>query len=221
MRWTDAPVHFIDFEGSIASGILEYGVVTLRGGEIVAAHTRLCRPSGRIRAEDSAVHHLTAREVEGRAPFSEDFGFFAGLRETGPFAAHFAGAENSLIKSVWPYARTSPDFSRRGAETAEWGPWIDTGRLCAELLPTVISLQLETLIGKLGLTGPLGDLAVQYCPADRRFYHAALFDALAGALLLRLLLNRPEMTGATLHWLSMTSSGDSRKRSAMQQDTLF
>ena len=34
------PIHVIDFEGSRQSGIVEYGVVTLHGAEIVAAHTR-------------------------------------------------------------------------------------------------------------------------------------------------------------------------------------
>src|SRR5262245_4964405 len=116
MRWTDVPIHFIDFEGSVASGILEFGVATIRGGEIVETRTRLCRSTGRIRAEDAAVHRLTARKVDGQALFVEEFEYFAGLREKGPLAAHFAGVENGLLKSVWPYARTSPDFSRLGAQ---------------------------------------------------------------------------------------------------------
>lgn len=221
MRWTDVPIHFIDFEGSVASGILEFGVVTLQGGEVVSTRTRLCRAIGRIRAEDSAVHHLTAREVESQALFADEFAFFAGLRESGPLAAHFAGAENSLIKSVWPYARTSRDFSRPGAQTAEWGPWIDTGRLWAELYPKCGSLQLESLVGSLGLRPALDALAVAHCPAERRFFHAALYDALAGSLLLRELLAKPELSSATLPWLLQISVSDVGKRTGMQQDTLF
>jgi hypothetical protein len=34
MIWTEQTIHFIDFEGAIAGGILEYGVVTLLGGEM-------------------------------------------------------------------------------------------------------------------------------------------------------------------------------------------
>lgn len=221
MRWTDVPIHFIDFEGSVASGVLEFGVATLRGGEVVSTRTRLCRPTGRIRAEDSAVHQLTSREVEGQAPFADEFDYFASLREKGALAAHFAGTENGLLKSVWPYARTSPDFSRPDAQTAEWGPWIDTGRLWAELYPRTGSLQLEALVESLGLRAQLEVLAVAHCPVDRRFFHAALYDALAGALLLRGLLLRPELAQATLPWLFQASSGDSQKRSGMQQDTLF
>ena len=39
--WKDTPVHFIDFEGNSTSGIIEFGVVTLRGGEIAETRTRL------------------------------------------------------------------------------------------------------------------------------------------------------------------------------------
>ena len=56
---------FLDFEGSLASGILEYGVVTLVGGGIAETATRLCRGTGRIRAADTAVHGLGERDVAG------------------------------------------------------------------------------------------------------------------------------------------------------------
>ena len=112
MLWTDTLIHFIDFEGSRASGILEFGVVTLRSGAIDATRTRCCAATGRVSAEDSAVHGLSAGAVAAEAPFAADWEYFARLRETGPLAAHFAAAENSLLKSVWPYARQSPDFAR-------------------------------------------------------------------------------------------------------------
>lgn len=221
MRWTDVPIHFIDFEGSVGSGILEFGVVTLRGGKIVETRTRLCRPTGRIREEDSAVHRLTSREVAGHAPFADEFGYFAGLREVGPFAAHFAGAENSLLKSVWPYGREAPDFSRPDARSADWGPWIDTGRLASELSLAAGSLQLETMAGSLGLQPELDALADRHCPTDRRFFHAALYDALAGALVLLALLGKLAPPDATLRWLLQRSVGSALKRTEMQQDTLF
>jgi len=39
MRWTEQPVFFIDFEGSLATGVLEYGVATLLGGRVTATRT--------------------------------------------------------------------------------------------------------------------------------------------------------------------------------------
>jgi DNA polymerase-3 subunit epsilon len=221
MRWSDLPIHFIDFEGSAGSGILEFGVVTLRGGQIAETRTRLCRAVGRIRVEDSAVHHLTAQDLEAQAPFAAEFDYFARLRETGPLAAHFAGAENGLIKSVWPYPRTSPDFARPGGQLTDWGPWLDSARVMAELYPKTESLQLESLVGGVGLQAELDVLAVAHCPATRRFFHAALYDALAGALLLVQLLRRPELAEATLPWLLQMSTADAQKRASLQQGDLF
>ncbi len=221
MHWTDVPLHFIDFEGGASSGIIEFGVVTLRGGQIEATRTRLCRAVGRIRAEDSAVHHLTARDVAAHAAFVDEFDYFAGLRESGPLAAHFAGTENALLKAVWPYPRTSPDFARPGGALTDWGPWLDSGRLYAELYPNNESNQLEALVNVFGLQGELDALAVAHCPATRRFYHAALYDALAGSLLLLALLRRPELAKASIPWLLQMSTGNAAKREGLQQGDLF
>lgn len=223
MRWTDIPIHFIDFEGSVGSGIVEFGVATLQAGQVVATRTRLCRATGRIRAEDTAVHRLTSSEVAGQPLFTDGFDYFAGLRETGPLAAHFAGTENALLKSVWPYPRSSPDFARPGTDgkVADWGPWIDSGRLLAELFPKTESFQLESVVTALGLQAALDGLAGEHCPAERCFYHAALYDALAGSVVLLNVLQRPELVEATIPWLLQLSVGNTRKRSSMQQDTLF
>jgi DNA polymerase-3 subunit epsilon len=223
MRWTDVPIHFIDFEGGASSGIVEFGVVTLRNGLIERTRTRLCRAAGRIRPEDSAVHRLTARDVEASVPFAAEFDYFAGLRELGPLAAHFAGTENALLKAVWPYPRTSPDFARTGSggSVTDWGPWVDSGRVYAELYPRTESNQLGSLVSACGLQAELDGLAIVHCPVERRFYHAALYDALAGALLLLSLLRRPEFLAATIPWLLQMSTANSQKRSGLQQGNLF
>ena len=179
MSWTDQLIHFIDFEGSVASGILEYGVVSMKGGEIVDTETRRCRATGRVREEDVAVHGLAAAALEGEAPFGDEFDRFAQLRGTGPLAAHFAQAENTMIKSVWAYPRQSPDFLRLGNSMADWGPWVDTGRLYPQLYPGLESAKLGNVVQRCGLQAELDEAAEQYCPADRRQYHAALYDALS------------------------------------------
>jgi len=221
MRWTDTPIHFIDFEGNRTSGILEFGVVTLEAWEIAATRTRGCAPAGRVSAEDTAVHGLDAAGLAGMAPFAAEWEYFAGLRESGPLAAHYAQAENGLLKSVWPYPRTAPDFARPGKSTTEWGPWIDTGRLYPQLLRGIAGTKLEQLVVAGGLQPELDAQAARYCPAERRRYHAALYDALAGALLLRDLLRRPEFSAATLPWLLQQSTVDPEKRGALQQGDLF
>ena len=221
MPWTGQLIHFVDFEGSLASGILEYGVVTLRGAEILSTQTRLCRASGRIRAEDAALHGLDATAVAEHAPFADDFEAFAQWRESGPLAAHFANAENTLIKSVWPYPRTSPDFARPGRSVTEWGPWIDTGRLYPQLYPSLASAKLAEVVAAFGLQPQLDELAERHCPADRWRYHAALYDALAGALLLTRLASEPALAGQSCAWLLEMSTLDGDQRAALRQSGLF
>lgn len=221
MHWADATIHFIDFEGSRTSGILEFGVVTLGGGAITGVRTRRCAATGRIAPEDAVVHGLHAEALAGEAPFSAEWEYFAGLRESGPLAAHFANAENSLLKSVWAYPRAVPDFAQPGRSTSEWGPWIDTGRLYPQFFPQLGSSQLEQLVVSTGLQAELDALADAHCPADRRRYHAALYDALGGALLLLALLHRTELATATLPWLLQMSTLDPQKRGEMQQGGLF
>jgi len=221
MRWTEQLIFFLDFEGSLASGILEYGVVTLQGGQIAETKTRLCRATGRVRPEDVAVHGLREDDVAAQASFADDWEYFAGLRERGSFAAHYAQAENSLLKSVWPYPRTSPDFARLGERTAEWGPWIDTGRLYAQIRPQLPSGKLEELVRTCGLQGQLDALAAAHCPTARRHYHAALYDALAGALLLAGLAIEPALADKSVGWLLAMSTLNAEKRDALRQKELF
>lgn len=217
----DTPIHFIDFEGNAESGILEFGVVTLRGGEVGETRTRLCQPTGRIRAEDSRVHGLREPDLWDAAPFNEEWEFFAGLRQTGPLAAHFAQVENHLLRAVWDYPRSAPDFARPGTSVAEWGPWIDTGRLYPQCFPQLGESKLERLVAATGLQAELDALATQHTPLERRRYHAALYDALAGALLLRALLQRAEFASATLPWLLQMSTLNPERRQDLQQGELL
>jgi DNA polymerase-3 subunit epsilon len=219
--WTEQPIYFVDFEGSRASGILEFGVVEVLGGRVVSTRTGLCRPSGRVRPEDVAVHGLDEGMLAAHAPFGAEWEYFAGLRERGPLAAHYAGVENALLKSVWPYPRNSPDFARPGEHVIEWGPWIDSARLYAQLYPQFDSGRLETLVTACGLQGELDALAHEHCPAERRRYHAALYDALAGALLLASLAREPRLAVLTTMQLLALSTLDGEKRDALQQRELF
>jgi DNA polymerase III epsilon subunit-like protein len=221
MRWTEQPVYFIDFEGSLASGVLEYGVATLLGGRVTATMTRMCAPTGRVRAEDALIHGLREEALAGCAPFSSDWEVFAGLREKGPLAAHYSGAENSLLKAIWPYPRSSPDFARPGGRVVDWGPWIDTGRIYAQLYPGLESGRLETLVEACGLQAELDGLASTHCPAGRRRYHAALYDAIAGALLLGSLARHPQLAGLTVMQLLALSTLDPIKRASIVQRELF
>jgi DNA polymerase-3 subunit epsilon len=205
MTWADQPIHFIDFEGNATSGIIEFGVVTLRGGEITATQTRFCAAVGRVSVEDTAVHGLRAEQIAASAIFREEWAYFSGLRRSGPLAAHFAQAENYLLKTVWAYPQTVPDFARPGQMTTEWGPWIDTGRLYPQFFPALGDGKLQELVVAGGLQAELDALA----------------QRLGGALLLRSFLARPEFREATIPWLLQMSTLDGDKRSALQQGNLW
>lgn len=219
--WIDQPIFFVDFEGSRASGILEFGVVEILRGKVVSVRTRLCRALGRVREEDVAVHGLREEALVACAPFGDEWNYFSSLRELGPLAAHYSGVENGLLKSVWPYPRSVPDFARPGARIVDWGPWIDSARLYEQLLPRFGSGRLELLVGAVGLQSELDTLAAEHCPGERRRYHAALYDALAGALLLAALARDPQVAELSMMQLLALSTLDPRKRDALQQTELF
>ena len=221
MRWTEQPIFFVDFEGSLGSGVLEYGVATLLGGRVTETRTRLCAATGRVRPEDTAVHGLRAEAIAAQPPLAADWEYFAGLRERGPLAAHYAGAENSLLKSVWPYPRSSPDFARAGAQLVDWGPWIDSARIYAQIRPGLGSGGLEDIVTACGLQAELDALAEVHCPPGRRGYHAALYDALAGALLLAVLARDERYAGLTVRQLLTFSILDPSRREGLVQDELF
>lgn len=219
--WTDQNIHFLDFEGNRRSGVLEYGVATLRGGTVTEAVTRLCCATGQVRPDETEVHGLREGDLAGLAPFSADWERFCALRRAGPFAAHFAGTENGLLKFSWPYPRLSPDFAHPGRQTADWGPWIDSGSIYAELFPGRAAGKLETLVRQAGLQDELDELAKRHCPPERRRYHAALYDALAGALLLCALAREPSFAQLTLLELFAHSTRNGEKRDELRQGTLF
>ena len=219
MNWTKQTIYFIDFEGSLGSGVLEYGIVALKEGAIAETRTRLCSATGRVRPGDVDVHGLSAEAVAGHRPLAADWELFAGLRERGPFAAHYAGAENALLKSVWAYPRSSPDFARPGERVIDWGPWIDSARLYAQLYPGLESGRLDAVVAACGLQAELDGLAAEHCPPDRRRYHAALYDALAGALLLASLSRQPPLAVLSVtHLLALSTLNPSRREAIFQRE---
>jgi DNA polymerase III epsilon subunit-like protein len=122
---------------------------------------------------------------------------------------------------VWPYPRASPDFARPGERVVEWGPWIDTAPIYAQLYPSLPSGRLESLVASVGLQAELDGLAGRHCPAARRHYHAALYDALAGALLLASLARDPQLAQLTTMQLLALSTLDPEKRDTLRQRELF
>jgi DNA polymerase-3 subunit epsilon len=193
----------------------------LRGAQIHACATRVCRPRARLCEDDTRVHGLTDSDVTAAEPFDAEWTRFAALRETGVLAAHFSGTENALLRAMWPCPRLSPDFLEPGRAVAEWGPWIDTGRLVAESLPRESPAGLADVVGALGLHDSLAELGARWCSAERRRFHCALFDALACALVLQRLALDERGEPWSVARLVVQSTANAKRREERGQARLF
>ena len=151
--WSSVPIHVIDFEGSARTGVVEFGVATLLGGEVVSASTSLHASRVPIPAIDTQCHGLGAKELKGRPPFESEWERWVGLRRTGLLAAHNASVESGLLRGTWSRPSAVPGFVGDGSEVAEWGPWIDTCRLARAWAPSLGDFRLGALVSALRL-GP-------------------------------------------------------------------
>ncbi|MDR0535670.1 MAG: 3'-5' exonuclease [Puniceicoccales bacterium] len=186
--WSEIPVHVLDFEGSVRTGVIEYGIATLHRGEIVATHTRLCAPLASVPPKETRCHGLRDTDLANAGPFSENWGFFAEMRRTGFFCAHHVSTEQTLLKATWPYPGAMPDHAHPGEFLNAWDPWLDTHHLARVMLPDLPDHKLENLVQHFSLGTALVEAAENHCPPRRRKYHCALYDALAAALLLQRLV---------------------------------
>ncbi len=199
--WSSVPIHVIDFEGSARTGVVEFGVATLLGGEVVSASTCLHASRVPVPAIDTQCHGLWARDLKGLPPFESAWDQWVSLRRTGLLAAHNATVESGLLRGTWPRPSVVPSFVGEEASVAEWGPWIDTCRLARAWAPTLGDYRLSSLVAVLRLAPRLDTLAAEHCPPNRRRYHCALYDALAAALVLRALCGQEGRSVAPLSQL--------------------
>ena len=216
-------IHIIDFEGSTQTGVLEWGIVSIQGENLLEAKTRLCGTKCSINAIDSEQHGITSELVSGCLNFEQDFDLFAQLRKSGPFCAHNSSVEDRFLKSTWSYTRQSPDFLNPNENhlLTSWGPWLDTLSIYRRLYPDLESYQLNTLIGSFDLEESLNQLALAYCPKERIRYHCALYDALASALLLQRLFLVEELKGLSLFQLFTLSASSASVFNERRQQEFF
>lgn len=219
-HWREIPLFVIDFEGSVRSGVVEYGVVEFRDGDIAATASRLCRPVQDLTVEDTRLHGIRQEETSDCAPFSEEWDRFREYRGRGVLVAHHASVEHGFLKRQWSFPPASPDYLR-GAKAADWGPWIDTRRLYEVVYPGLESYQLGALVDRFALQSELDSASQSYCPDKRRKAHCALYDALASTLLLQRLLNEDGFEEATVEWLLEHSLPSQAKKQAARQGDLF
>lgn len=258
-------IYAMDFEGSLATGILEYGLVGIDSVDgVFSAETAFCKNRGRISDAEFAQHHISAKRVARYGDFIKVVPKFVELRRNGFFCAHNAAFENSLLNSYCPVVLNACGVVS-GSRILSWEPWLDTcvlykryfkkvlrgkilipgktvgdidaeGESCegsgmpqsslpddasymcrSQALPSV---SLQTLIDGCGLTEVLNNLGERFCPPDRRHWHAALYDALACALLFLKFIRSEAGCGKTLLQLLHESASEATAE-ALRQPTLF
>ena len=219
----DQVIHIIDFEGSTKTGVLEWGIVSIRGESLLEAKTRLCGTESSIDAVERQQHGITAELVDECPNFEQDFDLFAELRKSGPLCAHNASVEDRFLKNTWSYTRQSPDFSnpKENQLVTNWGPWLDTLSIYRRLYPDLESYQLNALVRLFGFEEELSRLARLHCPKERIRYHCALYDALASALLLQRLFSLKELSGLSLFQLFTLSASSASVFNQRRQQELF
>ncbi len=220
--WRDIKLHFLDFEGGVGTGVIEYGYVTLLNGKIQETQTGFCKPICSVPEIEFRQHGISDTFLKDETEFfSEKFIEFAELRESGLFGAHHASVESNFIKRVWAYPRKSPDFLDGDPSYFSWGPWVDTYKLFLNTCPGLESYKLSDLINYFKLSETLEDLGARYCSSRRKKYHCALYDAIASALLFMALIELKKSEKITLRWLLANSCSQSKKQADFQQMDLF
>lgn len=203
MKNIPVPIVAIDFEGSRKLGIVEFGAAEFFGGELVRAHTGICRPNAEISAADSALFNISNAQASAQKPFSESLPLFIALRQRGVFAAHNASVEDSFLRAQAPTPSEVPDFIR-GGTCISWAPWLDSCIFFRNLYPS-LNAKLSEAVASLGLLSELDSLAEKFCPEGRRKWHCALFDAIACGLIYTKICSFEGFEDVTLEWLAKYS----------------
>lgn len=172
----------VDFEGSRSSGVFETGMVRIDSGRIVSVFTALHRPRAELSVAERVLCGVEGEKLADKQPFSEFYDRFVAARRDGLLAAHNATTEHHLLLDAFPFPPAG--IAPEGGTLTGWGPWVDTLLLARRFLPDIGQYGLGEVVRILGLQGTLEDLAAACCPADRCRPHAALYDALASALVL-------------------------------------
>ena len=220
---TDTTIHVVDFEGSLTSGVLEWGVVSIIGNSISNTQSRLCGKRSAISEKEVQQHGISEELIQDLEPFEADWDLFADLRQSGPLCAHHAIIENGFLRNTWAYPRASRDFlaTDPNKTVADWGPWLDTLQIYRRLYPGIESYQLDHLVKKFGLNSRLKSLAEIHCPRGRGRFHCALYDALATALLVIRLFEQEEFVDLSLYQLFIFSSNSSAQLKDRSQQELL
>ncbi len=201
----DIPIYAIDFEGSKATGILEFALIEIKNWEISSVETHLCKPKAKVDKKTLAFCHLNEDMLKDKIAFEGHINSFINARRKGIFLAHNKATEDSLLRLYFPNPEIFIDFSNN-SKSPTWSPWIDTYRLCQKIFPKLKSYNLADLISTLKLNEELESLAKTHCPLSRAKWHCAPYDTIAAALILIKIAKLDGFENLDLAWLCSLSN---------------
>lgn len=203
------PIFALDFEGAIACGIVEFGVVEIVDWQIVSLKTAMCAPKAKVAQKTMDMCGFSERELKSAPKFEGFAKDFIAMRKRGLFAAHNKSAESSMLNSYFPNPSAFTDFTNN-TTTFSWPPFIDTLVLVKKIFPMLKSGALGNVIESLSLLDKLNDDAKLFCPPARRKWHCAPYDALACAEIIIALSKLKGFESLTVKWLAQNSTNDNQ-----------
>jgi len=163
MHWADTPIPFLDFEGNAASGIIDR-----RGGPCAQVRSRgdAQRLSGRgtaIAPRTRRCNGLTEGGCRRPAPSRHEWEYFAGLAGKAAAGGRISPTRRIPVEGAWAYPAQCTDCCRPGQNAAEWGPWIDTGRLYQQSFPATGRRKRKKLVAARPYEAELETMAARHC----------------------------------------------------------
>lgn len=187
MNLLDAPVRdavwaALDFESAGAAPgrsdePVQAGIAVWRGGEIGDFFRSYIRPQARITPPARAVHGISDEQVAAAPPMALLWPEFKSRLGGAVVVAHGAGTEKRFLRA----------FPLHG-----FGPWLDTLAMARAALPALSEHSLGAVADALGVEG---EVRLLCAGLD---WHDALFDAAACLVILRCLVERCGLSGATV-----------------------
>ena len=96
--------------------------------------------------------------------------------------AHNAHIEKNLLREYLPYQNQK---NKSEGLKLSWGPWIDTKEVYAVLYPKIRDYTLESLTNTFVPKEEVEKKANEYCLAEKRSPHFALYDSLCTYMLIK------------------------------------
>ena len=206
MNLLDTPVRdaawaALDFESAGAAPgrsdePVQVGMAVWRGGEITALFRSFVHSPARITRSARAVHGIGDDDVRDAPPLASLWPEFKSRLGGAVVVAHGAGTEKRFLRT----------FPLHG-----FGPWLDTLAVARSVLPDLSGHALGEVAAALGAEEKVRAI----CP--QLDWHDALFDAVACLVILRAVVERFDLSTATVGQMLAADLSAYHRRRGLQR----